>query len=95
MGESMQNISSRLTRLDLRDQLAALINEIAKIESEKITENATVDEDLQMNSVAFVELQVAIEEEYHIEIDPIQLVEINRFGDIIDYIHSCIVNQGS
>jgi len=52
-----------------------------------MSEGATIDDELQMNSVAFVELQVAIEEEYSIQIDPIAVVELNRFGSIVDYIH--------
>jgi len=86
---------SRPTRLELKERVVSLINEIAQIEPSKITEEATVDGDLQLNSVAFVELQVAIEEEYQIQIDPIQLIELNRFGAILDYVHSCIVSQNS
>jgi acyl carrier protein len=43
-----------------------------------------------MESLKFVELQVAIEDEFDIELDPIHIVELNRLGDIIDYIHDCI-----
>jgi len=86
----MQQTPPWPTRTELRDRIVCLINEIAGIEPDKITEDAKVDEELQMSSVAFVELQVAIEEEYQIQVDPIQLVELNRFGAIVDYVHSCI-----
>jgi len=72
--------------------LTCLINEIAKIPKELITEGATVDEDLQMQSIAFVELQVAIEDEYQIQIDPIRVVEVNEFGAIVDYVYQCAAN---
>ena len=78
-----------LLRSDVRDQLMGLISEIAGIERDSITDTATVDEDLQINSVAFVELQVAIEDQYDIQIDPIRIVELNELGAIIDYIHEC------
>ena len=45
-----------------------------------------------MESVAFVELQVAIEDEYAIEIDPIRIVELNEFGAIGDYVYSLAVD---
>ncbi len=77
------------TRDDVKQRLTVLLNEIANVPTEQISEKATVDEELQMQSVAFVELQVAIEEEYDIQIDPIQIVELNEFGAIVDYIHSC------
>ncbi len=79
------------TREQVRDRLACLMNEIANVPTDKITDTATVDEELQMQSVAFVELQVAIEDEYEIQIDPIQVVELNEFGAIVDYIYGCIV----
>ena len=66
-----------------------LIHEIVGIPVDVITDTATVDEELQMNSVAFVELQVAIEEEYDIQIDPIEVVELNQFGAIVDYVYRC------
>ena len=80
-----------IRRDEVRQRLAVLLNEIAKIPLEQITDKATVDEELQMQSVAFVELQVAIEDEYNIQIDPVQVVELNEFGAIVDYVHRCAV----
>jgi len=45
-----------------------------------------------MQSIAFVELQVAIEDEYQIQIDPIRVVELNEFGAIVDYVYQCAAN---
>ena len=77
------------TRSDVRGQLVRLISEIAGIPIDSITDTATIDEDIQMNSVSFVELQVAIEEAYDIQIDPIRVVELNEFGAIVDYVYQC------
>jgi acyl carrier protein len=74
------------SKSDVRNRLAGLLNEIGGIPIERINDSATVDEDLQMTSLAFVELQVALEDEYDIEIDPIQVVELNQFGAIVDYV---------
>src|SRR5512140_3436274 len=52
----------------VRKRLAHLIHEITNVPLEQITDIATVDGDIRMESVAFVELQVAIEDEYQIEI---------------------------
>ena len=79
------------SRRDVRERLASLIKEIANIPTEHIDDDATVDGELQMNSVAFVELQVAIEEDYDIQIDPVRVVELNQFGAIVDYVHNCVV----
>ncbi|HVO25555.1 MAG TPA: acyl carrier protein [Candidatus Margulisiibacteriota bacterium] len=77
------------TRDEIRERVASLISEIASVPEEQIGDMATVDDQLQMNSVAFVELQVAIEDEYDIQIDPIRVVELNEFGAIVDYILEC------
>jgi acyl carrier protein len=80
-------------RSEIRDRLVRLMNEIAKIPVEQITDAATVDEELHMESVAFVELIVAIEEEYQVEIDPIRVVELNQFGPIVDYVYEQVATQ--
>ena len=77
---------------DVRALLTHLLSEIGKIPVEKATDGATVDGELRMESVAFVELQVAIEDYYNIEIDPIEVVERGEFGAIAKYIHSRVTN---
>ena len=74
------------TNQDVKSRLAMLIHEIAAVPLESINDSASVDQELQMSSLAFVELQVAIEDEYQIQIDPIQVVELNRFSAIADYV---------
>jgi acyl carrier protein len=87
----LQTKSAALTRADVSQRLACLINEIAGTPIERVTDEATVDEELQMQSVAFVELQVAIEDEYQIQIDPVHVVELNQFAAIVDYVYNCAV----
>jgi acyl carrier protein len=77
------------TRKEVRELLARLLCEVAKIPSERILEGATVDHELRMESVAFIEIQVAIEDEYEIELDPVYLIELNEFGAIVDHIVEC------
>lgn len=78
----------------VRSLLARLLSEIGGIGADKIRLGATIDGDLQMESVAFVELQVALEEELGIEIDPVRVVELNEFGAIADYLYGLVVNRG-
>jgi acyl carrier protein len=76
-------------RDEVKNSLVRLLNEIGGIPIERVTETATVDEELRMSSLAFVELQVAIEDEYGILIDPVEVVELNQFGAIVDYVFDC------
>ena len=81
------------TREDVKDRLVSLLVEIGGVPVERIHDSATVDHELQMSSLAFVELQVALEEAYDIQIDPIQVVELNEFGAIVDYIVGCTTSR--
>lgn len=56
------------------------------VAEEKIVPSATITDDLGLESVAFVELQVTLEDELGIEIDPIQVVEIAQLSAIVDYL---------
>jgi acyl carrier protein len=91
----MQGKPSATTLPEVKERLVSLINEIAKIPRDRITDHATVDEELRMESISFVELQVAIEEEYGIQIDPVRVVELNEFGAIADYVHECAAGGGA
>ena len=79
------------TEDEIRACLRSLLHQIGGIPMDRITESATVEGELQMSSLAFVELQVALEEEYGVQIDPIQIVELSSFGAIADYVHRLAV----
>ncbi len=86
----VHQIQIRPTRREVRERLVALINEIAGIPRERIIEGARVDEELRMESVVFVELHVAIEDEFSTELDPLQVIELNEFGAIVEYVYRCV-----
>ncbi len=75
------------TREEVRRHLVRLASEVTNIPVDQITDSATIDRELKMESVAFVELQVAIEDEYQIEIDPIHVLRLNALGAIVDYVY--------
>lgn len=74
------------SREALRGWLVGLFHEIGGIPVEEISEDATIDGALNVTSVTFVEIQVAIEDSLDLLLDPIAIVELNRFGNIVDYI---------
>jgi len=76
-----------VTLEEVRCRLRSLLHEIAGIEPDEITEDAAFDTTLVIQSVQLVELQVALEEEFETELDPVYMVELNRFGDIAEYIY--------
>jgi acyl carrier protein len=80
---------------EVRKLLVNLLHEIAAIPPETIADTSCIDDDLRMESVAFVELQVAIEDELNIRLDPIQIVELNRFDAIVDYVYQTAVEAAA
>lgn len=81
-----------------RDQVfrrvAELLSEITNVPLENVHEDLTITNDFKLESVKFVELQVAIETEYGIDLDPIIIIELDRLGDIVDYIASVPPSEG-
>lgn len=74
------------TKLEVEEHLAQLLSEVAKIPHERILQGARIDGELRMESVAFIEIQIAIEDKYNIELDSVYLLELNEFGAIADHI---------
>ena len=70
---------------DIRRLLVSTLEELG-IPKEQITDSATISDDLGLESVAFVELQVALEDELGIEIDPVRVVELNELSAIVRYL---------
>ena len=77
MGESLEEVKQTLRRL---------IAEVSQLDPATILDSSTLDEDIPIPSIAFVELQVAVEETYGIEVDPVEVVECNAFGNIAELI---------
>jgi acyl carrier protein len=78
------------TRNDVCNLLVRLLHEVGKIPLEKIHDDSTVDGELQMQSVVFIEIQVALEDTYEVELDPVRMVELNRLATIVDYIFDSV-----
>ncbi|HSP99949.1 MAG TPA: phosphopantetheine-binding protein [Candidatus Dormibacteraeota bacterium] len=79
------NSSSERKTEDVWNLVASTLAELG-VPPEQITRSATIADDLGLESVAFVELQVALEDELGIEIDPIRVVELNQLSAIVQYL---------
>lgn len=76
-----------MTLEQVKQSLRQLIADVCKIDPVTIKDSTTIDEDLQLPSVAFVELQVAVEEAFDTTLDPVEVVELNTFESIAEAIH--------
>ena len=82
----MKNGSSP-SKEHVREVLFRLLSEIGQIPPDRLTRGACMDDSLRMESVAFIEIQVALEEELDIEIDPVEILELNELNAIIEYLY--------
>ena len=58
------------------------------IDAEKVTMEAKLEEDLDIDSLGIVEVVMAFEDEFEIEIDDEELTDVGTVGQAINLLHS-------
>ena len=71
---------------DIADRVKKIVAEHLGVEEEKVTENASFIEDLGADSLDTVELVMAFEEEFGLEIPDDAAEKIQTVKDAIDFI---------
>ena len=70
------------------DKVKGLFVEELGIDSEKITMDAKLEEDLEIDSLGIVEVVMAFEDEFEIEIDDEELSDVGTVGQAVNLLHS-------
>ena len=73
---------------DVADRVKKIVVEHLNVEAEKVTENASFIDDLGADSLDTVELVMAFEEEFGIEIPDEDAEKITRVKEAVEYIDS-------
>ena len=68
------------------EKLQGIIAEVLNVEAEDITSATTFVDDLGADSLDIVELVMALEEEFDIEIPDSDAEKVVTVGDVVDYI---------
>ena len=71
---------------DIADRVKKIVVEHLGVEAEKVTDNASFIDDLGADSLDTVELVMAFEEEFGIEIPDDAAETIQSFGDVVGFI---------
>ena len=58
------------------------------IDAEKVTMEAKLEEDLEIDSLGIVEVVMAFEDEFGIEIDDEELTDVGTVGQAVKLLHS-------
>ncbi len=70
----------------MKEEVIHLIAEVLEIKEEQIHEDTNFIQDLEMESLDFVDLVAAFEKKYHIEILDKDIKTLQTVGDLIQYI---------
>ena len=71
---------------EVQSRVEKLIVEHLGVESEKVTREASFVDDLGADSLDVIELAMAVEEEFGIEVPDDEVNKIDTVGDLIDYV---------
>ena len=70
------------------EKVKPLFEEELGIDSEKINMDAKLEEDLEIDSLGIVEVVMAFEDEFEIEIDDEELTDVGTVGQAVNLLHS-------
>jgi len=72
------------------EKVKGLFVEDFGIDESKVTMDAKMEEDLEIDSLGIVEVVMAFEDEFDIEIDDEELADVSTVGQAVNLLHSKI-----
>ena len=72
------------------EKVKGLFVEDLGIDESKVTLEAKLEEDLEIDSLGIVEVVMAFEDEFEIEIDDEELADVKTVGQAVNLLHSKI-----
>jgi acyl carrier protein len=88
LGLSAKTNRRKVTMSETADRVKKIVVEHLGVEAEKVTEEASFIDDLGADSLDIVELVMAFEEEFGVEIPDDAAEKITTVKDAIDYIEN-------
>ena len=68
------------------DKLKQIIAEEMDIDPEEINEEQSLRDDLEMDQISILQVMMAMEVDFDIELDPTDIEQIKTVGDCLSYI---------
>ena len=75
-----------LTQEEILTGLSEIIDEIAGVPADEVTPEKTFVDDLDIDSLSMVEIAVAAQDKFDVEIPDDQLKDLKTVQDVIDYV---------
>ena len=84
-----------MERAEIESNLTDLLVDELGIERDKIAEDATFEEDLEVDSLGVVELLMALEDNFGVKIPDEEAEQIRTVGEAVDMVENKLAEQGS
>jgi acyl carrier protein len=81
-----------MTEQEILAGLAEIIDEVAGVPAEDVTPDKTFVDDLDIDSLSMVEIAVAAQDKFGVEIPDDQLKDLKTVQDVIDYVRRAEVS---
>lgn len=76
-----------MDRAQVSDRLKEVLVSELGLDGDKITEEASFEEDLEVDSLGVVELLMALEDEFGVKIPDEEAENIHTVGEAVDLVH--------
>ena len=73
---------------EITQGLAAIVEEVAGVDSDDVTTEKSFVDDLDIDSLSMVEIAVAAQDKFGVEIPDDQLKNLKTVQDVVNYVHS-------
>ena len=76
-----------MTEQEILEGLGEIIDEVAGVLADQVTPDKTFVDDLDIDSLSMVEIAVAAQDKFGVEIPDDQLKDLKTVQDVINYVH--------
>ena len=83
-----------MTREEVFEQVKSILVETLSVDEDKVTMEASFQEDLETDSLDLVELVMTMEEKFDVKISDEQAAEIKTVGDAVDFVMKIAAAEG-
>ena len=81
-----------MTQAEILTGISEIIDEIAGVPADEVTPDKTFVDDLDIDSLSMVEIAVAAQDKFGVEIPDDQLKDLKTVQDVIDYVERASVS---
>ena len=71
---------------EIREGLASILNEVADVSADDVSDEKSFVDDLDVDSLSMVEVAMAAEEKFGVKIPDDELPKLKTVGDAVQYI---------